>query len=174
MSNPEVSFDVLYKKDVQGFRVEKGATKEIRYPIPYASNVVMRISASSPVIVTMAGPHIEQSEITGTREYKFTASPGSELVVKFQGREGFFAKPSEITLEVELYTAREALRTSEELKNLVDVLKTLGKDYYDLNKEHIQEVLKNMVNVWSLLDEDTKNKAKELMALAKTFEGQHA
>lgn len=170
LSTLTTALDVLYKKDIQGFRIERGTTKEIRYPIPYASNVVVRISATAPVIIAMAGPHIEQSEVVGTKEYKFTAGPGSEFLIKFQGKEGFFVKPSDVTLEVELYTARDALRISEELKNLLEVLKELGKDYYDLNKEHIQDVLKRMVSVWNLLDEDTKSKARELMTLAKKFE----
>lgn len=170
MASPAVRFDTLYKKDIQSFRVEKGAYREARYVVPYASNVVLRVSATYPVIITMAGPHIEQSEIAGTREYKFTADPGSELMVKFQGKTGFFAKPSDVTLEVELYTAKDAVKVSEELTNLLDVLKELGKDYYDLNKEHVQDVLKRLVNVWKLLDEETKRRARELMSVAKKFE----
>jgi len=156
-------FDTLYKKDIQSFRVEKAAFRELRYVIPYGS-------ICGPVIITMAGPHIEQAEVMGTKEYKFTAEPGSELLIKFQGKTGFFAKPSDITVEVEMYTAKEAVRISEELTNLLEVLRELGKDYYDLNKEHVQEVLKKIVRVWKLLDEDTKSKAKELMAMAKKFE----
>ena len=69
-----------------------------------------------------------------------------------------------------MYTTKEAVRVSEELSNLLEVLKELGKDYYDLSKEHVQEVLKKIVNVWKLLDEDSKSRAKELMSLAKKFE----
>ena len=163
-------FDTLYKKDIQSFRVEKAAFRELRYVIPYGSSVTVRVSATQPVIITMAGPHIEQAEVMGTKEYKFTAEPGSELLIKFQGKTGFFAKPSDVTVEVEMYTAKEAVRISEELTNLLEVLRELGKDYYDLNKEHVQEVLKKIVRVWKLLDEDTKSKAKELMAMAKKVE----
>jgi len=120
----------------------------------------------------MAGPHVEQAEIMGTKEYKFTVDPGTELLIRFQGKSGFFAKPSDITVEVELYTAKEAVKVSEELTNLLEVLRELGKDYYDLNKEHIQDVLKRIVNVWKILDDETKSKAKELMSLAKKYESQ--
>lgn len=170
MSSPTTRFDTLYKKDIQSFRVEKGAYKETRYAIPFASSVVVRVSTNQPVIITMAGPHIEQSEIVGTKEYKFTAEPGTELMVKFQGKSGFFAKPADVTLEVEMYTARDAVKVSEELTNLLDVLRELGKDYYDLNKEHVQDVLKRLVTVWKLLDEETKRKARELMTIAKKYE----
>jgi len=163
-------FDTLYKKDIRSFRVEKAGSRELRYVIPYGSSVTVRISATNPVIVTMAGPHVEQAEVMGTKEYKFTANPGTELMIRFQGKTGFFAKSSDITVEVEMYTTKEAVRVSEELSNLLEVLKELGKDYYDLNKEHVQEVLKKIVNVWKLLDEDTKSRAKELMSLAKKFE----
>ncbi|ADI31950.1 hypothetical protein [Staphylothermus hellenicus] len=163
-------FDTLYKKDIQSFRVEKGGYKELRYKIPYASSVTIRVSATHPVLLNIAGPHIEQAEITGTREYKFTANPGSEAYIKFQGKSGFFAKPSDVTIEVELYTSKDAIKVSEELTNLLEVLKELGKDYYDLNKEHVQDVLKRIVNVWKILDNETKSKAKELMALAKKYE----
>ncbi len=162
--------DTLYKKDIRSFRIEKGGSRELRYVIPYGSSITVRVSATNPVIVTMAGPHVEQAEVMGTKEYKFTADPGTELMIRFQGKTGFFAKSSDITVEVEMYTAKEAVRVSEELSNLLEVLKELGKDYYDLNKEYVQEVLKKIVNVWKLLDEDTKSKAKELMSLAKKFE----
>jgi len=163
-------YDTLYKKDIQSFRIEKGASRELRYTIPYGSSVVIRISASQPVLVTMAGPHIEQAELMGTKEYKFTAEPGTELVIRFQGKTGFFAKPSDVTVEVEMYTAKEAIKIGEELTNLLEVLRELGKDYYDLNKEYVREVLKNVSSVWKLLDGETKSKAKELMSLAKKFE----
>jgi len=163
-------YDTLYKKDIRTFRVEKGATKELRFTIPYGSSVTMRLSATYPVMVTMAGPHIEQLELSGTKEYKFTVDPGTELLVKFQGKTGFFSKPSDITVEIEMYTAKDAIRISEELLNLLDVLRELGKDYYDINKEHVQDVLKRLVNVWKLLDDETKAKAKELMTLAKKYE----
>mgnify|MGYP005630685005 CR=1 FL=1 len=165
-----VRFDTLYKKDIQSFRVEKGASRELRYVIPYASSVVVRISASQPVAMAMAGPHIEQSEVVGTREFRFTTEPGTELMIRFQGKSGFFAKPSDVTIEIEMYTAREAVRISEELTNLLGVLRELGKDYYDLNKELVQSVLKKLASVWKLLDEETKRKARELMNLAKSFE----
>jgi len=118
----------------------------------------------------MAGPHVEQMELMGTKEYKFTAEPGTELVIRFQDKTGFFAKPSDVTVEAEMYTAREAIKISEELTNLLEVLRELGKDYYDLNKEHIKEVLKNVSLAWKLIDEETKSKARELMSLAKKFE----
>jgi len=171
MGVPSTSrFDTLYKKDIQTFRVEKGAAKELRYVIPYGSSITLRVSATNPVIITMAGPHIEQTELAGTKEYRFTVEPGTELMVKFQGKTGFFAKPSDVTVEIEMYTAKDAVRISEELTNLLDVLRELGKDYYDLNKEHVQEVLKKLVSVWKLLDSETKTKAKELMSLAKKYE----
>ncbi len=169
--NLSVRHDTLYKKDIQTFRVDKGTSRELRYVIPFGSLVTVRVSATQPVILTMAGPHIEQSEIAGTKEYKFTAEPGTELMIKFQGKSGFFAKPSDVTVEVEMYTAKDAVKVSEELTNLLEVLRELGKDYYDINKEHVQDVLKRLVGVWKLLDNETKSKAKELMTLAKKFEG---
>jgi len=165
-----LTLDTLYKKDIQSFRVEKEASREIRYKIPYASSIIVRVTASQPVSMTMAGPHIEQIEVVGTREFKFTSDPGNELVIKFQGRAGFFAKPSDVALEVEMYTSRDAIKVSEELTNLLGILKDLGKDYYDLNKEYVQDVLKRMVTVWRVLDEETRTRAKELMNLAKKFE----
>ena len=74
-------FDTLYKKDIRSFRVEKAGSRELRYVIPYGSSVTVRISATNPVIVTMAGPHVEQAEVMGTKEYKFTANLGTELMI---------------------------------------------------------------------------------------------
>jgi carbon monoxide dehydrogenase subunit G len=165
-----LAFDTMYKKDIQSFRVERGSSREIRYKIPYASTIVVRISASQPVDLTMAGPHIEQAEIVGTREFKFSSNPGNELVIRFQGKSGFFAKPSDVTVEIEMYTAKEATKVSEEVTNLLELLRDLGKDYYDLNKEYVQDVLKRLATVWKILDDETKAKAKELMTLAKKFE----
>lgn len=163
-------YDTLYKKDAQGFRVDKGAVKELRYYIPYGSAVTIRVASTYPVIFNMTGPHIEQAEIVGTKEYRFTAEPGSEIYIRFQGKSGFFDKPSNVTLEVEMYTSREALQISESITNLLETLKELGRDYYLLNKEHIQSVMKSVANVWRVLDNDTKSKARELMNLAKQFE----
>lgn len=163
-------FDTLYKKDVQAFRIEKGSRKELHYRIPYGSAVSIRVSATSPVILNMAGPHMEQIKFSGVKEFKFTVDPGTDLYISFQGESGFFAKPSDITLEIELYTAKDAIEIGEEINNLLDVLNELGKDYYDLNKEHVKDVLRKIAKVWKILDSDTKKKAKELMELAKKFE----
>jgi len=165
-----VSYDTLYKKDVQGFRVDKGSTREIRYKIPYASLIVIRINATYPVDLTMAGPHMEHLELMGTREFKFNSNPGNELVIRFQGKSGFFAKPSDVTLEVEMYTSRDVIKISEEIKSLLGTLKELGRDYYMLVKEHIQNVLTKMSSVWGLLDEETKSQARELLSISKKFE----
>jgi hypothetical protein len=166
----ELRHDTLYKKDIQSFRVDKGSQKEVRYVVPYGSSVVVRVSTTAPVILAMAGPHIEQQEITGTKEYRFTADAGTELMIRFIGKTGFFAKPADVTLEVEMYTARDAVKIGEEISNLLGVLKELGRDYYLLNKEYVQDVLKKVANVWKLLDSDTKSKAKELLTMAKKFE----
>jgi len=69
-----------------------------------------------------------------------------------------------------MYTARDAIRVGEEITNLLDVLKEMEKDYYDISKEHVREALKSIVDVWKILDNETKSKAKKLMALAKKFE----
>ena len=164
------SYDSLYKKDIQSFRVDKGAVRELRYKIPFGSSIVVRVSASEPVNLTMAGPHIEETEIVGIKEFKFTSNPGNELVIKFQGKSGFFAKPSSVTLEVEMYTSRDVVKVADEVTNLLGVLKELGKDYYALNKEYVQDVLRRIASVWNLLDDETKTKAKELMTIAKRFE----
>lgn len=165
-----VRYDTVYKRDTQGFRINKGAVREFRYYIPYGSLVTIRIASTSPVIFNMSGPHMEQSEIVGTKEYKFTAEPGTELYIRFQGKSGLFTKPSNVTLEIEMYTSKDAIQISESISNLLDALKELGRDYYLLNKEHIQSVLKNISNVWKIIDNDTKNKAKELITLVKQYE----
>jgi len=169
LSSPILRYDTLYKKDVKSFKVDKGSKKELRHIIPYGSSVTIRVSSNNPVLITLAGPHIEEHELVGTKEFKFTADPGTELFIGFQGKTGFFAKSANVTLEVEMYTAREAVEISEEVSNLLDVLKELGKDYYDLNKEHVQDVLKRIVRVWKILDDDAKRRAKELMLLAKKY-----
>ena len=163
-------YDTLYRKDVQSFRVEKGSEREVRYVIPYGSSVTLRVSATAPVLLTIAGPHMEQVELIGTREFKFTVDPGVDIVARFQGKTGLFAKASNITFEIEMYTLRDAIKVGEDIDNLLGVLKDLGKDYYVLNKEHVQETLKRMAVVWKFLDETTKSKAKELMNIAKKFE----
>jgi len=166
----ESRFDALYKKDIQNIVVGKGEIRELRYVIPYGSLITIRLSTDNPVRVTMAGPHIEDVELVGTKMYKFTVDPGTELMIKFQGKTGLFAKPSNVTVEVEMYTVKDAVRIGEEINNLLDILKELGKDYYDLNKEHIQDVLRRVANVWKLLDNETRNKTKELMSMVKKFE----
>jgi len=165
-----LSYDTLYKKDVQGLRVDKGSQKELRYKIPYGSSIVIRISTTAPVTLSMVGPHVEQQKIMGSKEYKFTSDPGNELMVRLIGESGFFAKPADVTLEVEMYTAKDAIKIGEEISNLLDILKELGRDYYMLNKEHIQDMLKKLATVWKIIDDDTKSKAKELMTKAKKFE----
>jgi len=166
----ESRFDTLYKKDIQNIVVGKGETRELRYVIPYGSLITIRLSTDNPLRVTMAGPHIEDVELVGTKMYRFTVNPGTELMIRFQGKTGLFAKPSNLTVEVEMYTARDAVRIGEEISNLLDILKELGKDYYDVNKEHVQDVLRRVVNVWKLLDTETQNKTKELMNIVKKFE----
>lgn len=164
-------YDTLYNKDVQKFRVDKGAVRELRYRIPFGSSVVVRVSASEPVDLTMAGPHAEEAEIVGVREFKFTGNPGDVLVIKFQGKQGFFAKSSNVTLEVEMYTSKDVVKVADEVANLLGALKELGKDYYTLNKEYVQDVLRRVASVWSLLNDEAKAKAKELMVVVKQFEG---
>ena len=164
------SYDSLYKKDIQSFRVDKGAVRELRYKIPFGSSIVVRVSSDEPVILTMAGPHIEETEIVGIKEFRFTSNPGNELVIKFQGKSGFFVKPSNVTLEVEMYTSRDVVKMADEVTNLLGVLKELGKDYYVLNKEYVQDVLRRIAGVWNQLDDETKTKVKDLMTIAKRFE----
>ena len=77
---------------------------------------------------------MEQIELIGTREFKFTVDPGVDIVARFQGKTGLFAKASNITFEIEMYTLRDAIKVGEDIDNLLGVLKDLGKDYYVLNK----------------------------------------
>lgn len=165
-----MQLDTLYSKDARSFVVNKGEVKELRYKIPYGSNVTVRVSVTNPVIITMTGPYTEQAEITGLQEYRFTAEPGSELIVRFQGKSGLLAKSANVSFEVEMYTARDAIKVSEELSNLLEVLREMGKDYYLINKPHVQDVLRRLVNVWKILGPETRGKAKELMNLAKEYE----
>ena len=164
------TFDALYHKDQQSIRVDKGAVRELRYKIPFGSSVVVRVSASTPVNLTIMGPHNEETEVAGTKEFKFTSDPGSELVIKLQGKTGFFTKPSSVTLEVEMFTSKDVVKVADDVKNWVGVLKELGKDYYAMNKELVQDLLRRIANVWSLLDDETRTRAKELTVIVRQFE----
>ena len=48
----------------------------------------------------------------------------------------------------------------------------LGRTYYDLNKERLKSITTCLFNVWKLLDNETKSKAKEFLSIVKQYEAE--
>lgn len=103
------------------------------------SDVRVRITSSQPVIVSIDGvrirreqiEHIKRTEVVGTREFRFITYPG-ELVIRFQGKKRFFTKPSDVTIEVEMYTSRDDARTSKDFTD--EGFADLFKMFEDLDR----------------------------------------
>ncbi|MEM0325549.1 MAG: hypothetical protein QW733_00760 [Desulfurococcaceae archaeon] len=163
-------YNYNYMKEAKGFQVKKGSTVELKYNVPFGSLVVIRVTSSHPVLLTIKGPREERAEVLGSKEYRFTVDPGTDVHVVFQGKSGFFAKSSCVALEVEMYTSKDVIEIRDALLTSLEPLKELGRTYYDLNKERLKSITTRLFDVWKLLDNETKNKAKEFLSVVKLYE----
>lgn len=165
-------YNYNYMKEAKGFLVKKGSTVEFKYTVPFGSLVVVRVTSSHPVLLAITGPRKEQEEVLGSREYRFTVDPGAEVHIVFQGKSGFFAKSSCVALEVEMYTSKDVVEIRDAILSTLEPLRELGRTYYDLNKERLKSITTRLFDVWKLLDNETKSKAKEFLSIVKQYEAE--
>ncbi len=161
--------DTVYYKDIKSQRISPGARQEYRYRAAFKGKMVIRISADNAVIINIAGPHIEQVEIKGTREFVFTVEPGTEVYVGLQSKGGWFASSANVTLEVEMYAPKKAVNVYERIKNMVSMLRELP-EIYQLQRENVKELLKEVTEVWHVLGDEGRQLVRELMTVAKKLE----
>ncbi|MEM4869700.1 MAG: hypothetical protein QW081_04860, partial [Desulfurococcaceae archaeon] len=98
--------------------------------------------------------------------------PGAEVHIVFQGKSGFFAKSSCVALEVEMYTSKDVVEIRDAILSTLEPLRELGRTYYDLNKERLKSITTRLFDVWKLLDNETKSKAKEFLSIVKQYEAE--
>ena len=167
-----ISPESLYFKDMKSYVLTPGSRQEQRFKAPYKSRVILRIFSDEPVSVSLAGPHIEQQEITGSKEYSFTVEPGTEFLISILNRKvPLFSKTANVTLEIEMYGPKKAIDIYERVKNALTMLQE-EPDFWHLQKDNVKDLLKEVMDVWSLLGDEGKGMVKELMALIKKLEKQ--
>ena len=160
----------IYHKDIQTFVLKPGEIQEHRHKAKMAGKVTIRISADNPVTVNIAGPHIEKTEVRGTREFGFTLEPDTEFYIGLQNpKSGFLAKAANATFEIEISGPKKAIDLLNKAKGAVQTISEVP-DFYALQKDSIQTLLKESMEVWASLGNESKEVLKELMALAKKFE----
>jgi len=120
-------------------------------------------------MINIVGPHVEQTEIRGVREYSFNVEPGTEFYIGIRNKTGFFIKSSSVTLEIEMYGPKKVIDIYNRVKNMLSMLQE-APEFYELQKDNIKELLKEVSEVWNQLGDEGKSIVKELVKLAKKLE----
>lgn len=151
--------------------VSPGEIKELKYNAQYGGNVVVKISATrNPVIVYVSCPSIkvEDRELReSTEEYSFTVNPDAELSIRLEGKRSLLANRARVTVEVRMYTVGKAVELSQEVSEMHDMAKYMGSILYEIKKDRIMELMKEIVEVWNAISCETKNKVKEIACLVE-------
>ena len=163
--------DTVYFKDIKSQILKPGAALEVRKKATFKGKVHVRISSTQPVLVNIAGPHIEQTEVRGVKEYSFTVEPGTEFYVGIRNKKGILAKSANVTLEVEMLGPKKVIEVYNRVKNMFSMLQE-APEFYELQKDNVKDILREVTDVWNQLGDEGKMLVKELMKLVKKLEKQ--
>jgi len=159
-----------YYKDIRSYLLKPAERQEQKLRASHKGEVCIRIASDLPVSVDLTGPHIESTEVRGTKEFKFSIEPDTEFYVATQNKaRGFLAKPVNVTLEIEMSGSKKAIDVLEKAKSYLATL-TEMPDFYDLQKDAVKELIKESMEVWTTLGGQGKATIKELMDLIKKLE----
>jgi len=161
--------EYCYFKDLKNFNLPPGSFQEIHQKTFFKGKVLVRISASNPVLVEIAGPRIEKVEVKGVKEFGFQVEADQDFYVGIQNRKGFFVKTSNVTVEFLMFSLKQAYDLFVKAKNLLVMLKD-APEYYDLQKESIKDLLKSLADLWGYYGYESKNMFKQLLNLIKKLE----
>lgn len=165
-----LSYDHLYYEEGPvELIISPGEIKELKYNVQYGGNIIVKISATrNPVMVCMScsnmkvkGRELRES----AEEYNFTANPDTELLIRLEGKRGFLATRARVTVEVRMYTIEEAVKLSQEVSEMYDMVKYMGSIIYEIKKDRVMELMKEIVKVWGVISYETKSKVKEVACL---------
>lgn len=163
--------DTVYFKDIKSKRLEPGEIIEIRKKATFKGRINVRVTSDRPIMVSIAGPHVEQTEVRGAREYTFTVEPDTEFYIGVQNKRGIFVHPANVTLEVEMLGPRKAIEVYNKVKNMLSMLQE-APEFYEIQKENIKELLKEVTEIWNFIGSEGKSVVKELVKLTKKLEQQ--
>ena len=167
--NLAFSLDYPYFKDAKSFTLEAGNSHETHKKAPFRGNVMIKISSTNPVNLNIDGPHVEKLEVSGSKEFMFPVEPDTEFFIGLQGKKSLFSDSSTVTLELQMLGAKKAYEVLEKVKNLISMLQD-NPDFYELQKDAVKEVLKEVIEVWGQYGDETRKTVKELIALTKRME----
>lgn len=161
--------DHTHKKNINSYRLEKGAKQEIRDKPLLRGRVAVRVATNNPISVQVAGPHTEQVEIRGGKEFYFDVEPEQEFYIGLQALSGVFSKPAEVTVEVEIKASKKAVDLLERVKNLTSMLRD-NPDFYDIQKDIVRDTLAQIVDVWGHYGPQTRQSVNELISTSKKLD----
>ena len=84
--------EYCYFKDLKNFNLPPGSFQEIHQKTFFKGKVLVKISASNPVLVEIAGPRIKKVEVKGVKEFGFQVEADQDFYVGIQNRKGFLLK----------------------------------------------------------------------------------
>ncbi|MEM4603001.1 MAG: SHOCT domain-containing protein [Candidatus Nezhaarchaeales archaeon] len=166
---------IYYEEGPLELVISPGEVKELKYNVKYGGNVAVKIlAARNPITVSVScsGVDVASQELReGMEEYNFTVDPDTELLIRLEGKRGLLANRARVTVEVKMYTTEKVVELSREIDEIYDMAKYMGTVLYEIKRDRIMELMKEVMKFWRVIGCETKNKVREIACLVERSQG---